>query len=115
MNPRAALPGAAPPPAPLARLVAVELTRTPLLPWTPFLAPAGLPEWEAQPEEASRPTALLAAQGKAFVETLAWSPESRTSRQLEFILALRAGEGLLGSHASSSVELKGRWRPQGGH
>lgn len=69
MNPRAPL-GAAPPLAPLARPVAVELART------PFLAPAGLPQWQAPPEEASRPTALLAAQGKAFAETLASrSPE----------------------------------------
>lgn len=95
MNPRA------PPLAPVARLVAVELART------LFLAPARLPEWEAQPEEASRPTALLAAQGKAFAETLASrSPEPGTSRQLELFLRPGRGRGSLGVTASST-ELKG--------
>lgn len=96
-NESRAPPGAAPPLAPLARPVAVELARA------PFLAPAGLPQWQAPPEEASRPTALLAAQGKAFAETLASrSPEPGTSRQLELLLRRGRGRGSLGVTASST-------------
>lgn len=72
----------------------------PLPSGTPLLAAARLPEREAVPQEASRPTALLAAQGKAFADTAGsgspGSPGSSGSSEIQGtgdLHALQAGEG----------------------
>lgn len=86
--------------------------RAPLPPRTSLLAPARLPaEREAQPEEASRPTALQGAQGKAFAETLV----SEQSRRLGWFLysggvgmCLFLGHCLLSAVAQRMLEAPGR-------